>query len=243
MGIVLGLALGLQACNDAGFQSGRTLADDKAATSAPGDSTGTSSGDATAGSFDQIPAKVETTSISDSKRPDTMISSFQAATTVDASFKFKIEPNSVKTDFTLEENLVLVKDTYSQTSRNLLTDSFTQGNSGTPVKEVFDQKARQGLADILIVIDNSGSMKEEQVNLSTKLNELLVSIKDANWQISVINTSPVVPAGVTLTALASEGKELCNTTVIKAGEVDATEKFAAAVNAGISGNGNEQGIR
>ncbi|HYX37923.1 MAG TPA: hypothetical protein VE954_32885 [Oligoflexus sp.] len=243
MGIVLGLALGLQACNDAGFQSGRTLADDKAATSAPGDSTGTSSGDATAGSFDQIPAKVETTSISDSKRPDTMISSFQAATTVDASFKFKIEPNSVKTDFTLEENLVLVKDTYSQTSRNLLTDSFTQGNSGTPVKEEFDQKARQGLADILIVIDNSGSMKEEQVNLSTKLNELLVSIKDANWQISVINTSPVVPAGVTLTALASEGKELCNTTVIKAGEVDATEKFAAAVNAGISGNGNEQGIR
>jgi hypothetical protein len=245
LGLILGLALGLQsACNDAGFQSGRTLSDEKAATAADG------TGDAVARpegssyeSSDQIPAKVETTTMEESKRPDTIISSFQASTTKDASFRFTLEPKSVKTDFTLEDKLAPVKDTFTQLTRNPLTNSFTQGNSGTAMTEEFDQATRRGLADILIVIDNSGSMKEEQANLATKLNELLVSIKDANWQISIINTSPVVPSGVAINSAAAEGKELCNTTLIKAGDVDAAEKFATAINAGISGNGNEQGIR
>ncbi len=242
------LAFGLQtACNDAGFQSGRTLTtDDKAATSAEGAASGDAearSGDATYESSDQIPAKIETTTMEASKKPDSIISSFQASTTKEASFRFVLEPKSVKMDFTLEDNLAPVKDTFSQINRNLLTDTFTQGNAGTPVKEEFDQAARKGLTDILVVIDNSGSMKEEQANLATKLNELLVSIKDANWQISVITTATAVPSGVSVNTLAAEGKELCNTTLIKAGEVDATTKFAAAVNAGISGSGNEQGIR
>jgi hypothetical protein len=178
-----------------------------------------------------------------SKSPDSMISSFQAASTKDASFRFTLEPKGVRTDFTLEDNLAPVKDTFTQLNRNLLTETFTQGNAGTPVKEEFDQASRKGLADILVVIDNSGSMKEEQANLANKLNELLVSIKDANWQISVITTAPAVPSGVSLNTAAAEGKELCNTTLIKAGEADAATKFANAVNAGISGSGNEQGIR
>jgi hypothetical protein len=245
LGLILSLALGLQsACNDAGFQSGGALTDDKAATA--GDGTGDAvarSGDSSYESSDQIPAKVETTTMEESKTPDTIISSFQASTTKDASFRFKLEPKSVKTDFTLEDNLAPVKDTFTQLNRNLLTNTFTQGNLGTPMIEEFDQASRRGLADILIVIDNSGSMKEEQANLASKLNELLVSIKDSNWQISVINTSPALPSGVSVNSASSEGKELCNTTLIKTGDTDAAEKFAAAINAGISGSGNEQGIR
>jgi hypothetical protein len=245
LGLILGLALGLQtACNDAGFQSGRPLSDEKSSTSADGTGDAEArSSDAAYESSDQIPAKVETTTMEGSKKPDSIISSFQAASTKDASFRFKLEPKAVKTDFTLEDNLAPVKDTFTQLNRNLLTDTFTQGNAGTPVREEFDQATRKGLADILIVIDNSGSMKEEQANLATKLNELLVSIKDANWQISVITTAPAVPSGVSLNTLAAEGKELCNTTLIKAGEADAATKFANAVNAGTSGSGNEQGIR
>lgn len=247
LGLILSLGLGLQtACNDAGFQSGRTLSEDKVATSVSDAASGDAearSGDAIYESSDQIPAKVETTTMEASKKPDTIISSFQASTTKDASFRFVLEPKSVKMDFTLEDNLAPVKDTFTQITRNLLTDTFTQGNVGTPVKEEFDQAARKGLADILVVIDNSGSMSQEQANLATKLNELLVSIKDANWQISVITTATAVPSGVSVNTLAAEGKELCNTTLIKAGEVDASTKFAAAVNAGTSGSGNEQGIR
>jgi hypothetical protein len=49
LGLILGLALGLQsACNDAGFQSGQTLTDDKAATAAPAKADAAAqSGDAT----------------------------------------------------------------------------------------------------------------------------------------------------------------------------------------------------
>ena len=39
------------------------------------------------------------------------------------------------------------------------------------------------LLDIQIVIDDSGSMKEEQANLASKLSALLTSIKDRNWRI------------------------------------------------------------
>jgi hypothetical protein len=42
--------------------------------------------------------------------------------------------------------------------------------------------------DILIVVDNSGSMYEEQANLSTKLAPLLSGIEDTDWQIGIINT-------------------------------------------------------
>jgi len=240
IGLVLGLSLAFQtACNDAGFQSA-SIPVSKPETS---DAASTQSGDATAGSYDQIPAQVETIIMDSDKRPDTIISSYQAAAITAASYRFKLEPKLVKTEFTLEDSLAPMKDVFTQTNRNLLTDTFTQGNAGTPMKEEFSQNARQGLADILIVIDNSASMKEEQVNLSTKLNELLVSIKDANWQVGVITTAPAVPSGVSLNSIGAEGKELCNITLIKAGEVDAADKFAKAVNAGISGSGNEQGIR
>ncbi|WP_141732099.1 hypothetical protein [Oligoflexus tunisiensis] len=239
--IILALTLGLgSACNDAGFQSGNSLTLEQE-TAAAADAQA-QSGDATPEFSNHIPAQVETT-MESSKKPDTIINSFESSKTREASFRFKLEPKGVKTEFTLEDNLAPVTDNFTQINRQPLTDTFTQGHAGTTIREEFDQAARQGLADILVVIDNSGSMKEEQTNLSSKLNELLVSIKDASWQISVITTAPAVPAGVSVNTAAAEGKELCNTTLIKSGEADASEKFATAVNAGISGSGNEQGIR
>ena len=39
-----------------------------------------------------------------------------------------------------------------------------------------------------MVIDNSGSMFEEQVLLSTRLNPLLEHIGDTDWQIAIATT-------------------------------------------------------
>ncbi len=47
--------------------------------------------------------------------------------------------------------------------------------------------------DILMVIDNSGSMWEEQTNLSTKLNVLLKNLAHTDWQINVITTDNPCP--------------------------------------------------
>lgn len=101
------------------------------------------------------------------------------------------------------------------------------------VEETFTQQGLSGMADIAIVIDDSGSMDLEQNKLSTKLNDLVVALKNANWQIGVVTT----------TSVTVDGKDKCNLTLIKSTDRDAEKKFLKAVTPGIGGSGNEEGIR
>ncbi len=247
LGFLCGSLLVVQlGCNDNSFQSARVTTDPAITSTVDSEDAlaeSASTGDASASNAEGMAAQVEVSDVSTSRKPDTIINTFSATNTQESSFRFSLAPKAVTMDFTLEDILSPRKDTFTQLTRNTLTDNFKQGNAGQPLKESFDQTARKGLVDILVVVDDSGSMSQEQVNLANKLNELLVSIKDANWQMSVITTSPKAPAGVDVKLASSEGKELCITTLIKAGEIDAADKFAKAVNAGIAGNGNEQGIR
>lgn len=59
------------------------------------------------------------------------------------------------------------------------TESFT------PEKQTHDK------LDILLVIDESGSMNEEHQSLSTRLNDLLSAVSDINWQIAITTTNPM----------------------------------------------------
>lgn len=54
-------------------------------------------------------------------------------------------------------------------------------------QETFNQKQR-GVLDILLVIDNSGSMTPIQKKLQRNLANLLEAVADSNWQIAVIGT-------------------------------------------------------
>ncbi|RZA18921.1 MAG: VWA domain-containing protein [Proteobacteria bacterium] len=99
--------------------------------------------------------------------------------------------------------------------------------------ESFTQEGLAGSADIAIVVDDSGSMDKEQENLSTKLGDLLLSLKDANWQIGVVTTSPKV----------ENGKDVCQLKLIKSTDSDIEGKFKDAVTPGIKGLGEEQGVR
>ncbi|MDE3270283.1 MAG: VWA domain-containing protein [Pseudomonadota bacterium] len=49
---------------------------------------------------------------------------------------------------------------------------------------------KAGLLDILLVIDNSDSMSEEQVKLSSKLSALLTSVSNSDWQLAIATTDP-----------------------------------------------------
>lgn len=82
--------------------------------------------------------------------------------------------------------------------------------------------------DILVIIDNSYSMEEEQLNLSDKLTSLLADLNEVDWQINVITTDnvckripelPLLPDTPGMTAL-----------------------FQKAVRAGIDGSGYEEGL-
>ena len=58
------------------------------------------------------------------------------------------------------------------------TESFT------PENKTYDK------LDILLVIDESGSMIDEHKSLSTRLDDLLSAISDSDWQVAITTTNP-----------------------------------------------------
>ena len=77
---------------------------------------------------------------------------------------------------------------FRQMVRSDVANSFRQGFDGVVRTETFSV-SRAGLLDILVVVDNSTSMEEEQQNLAEKLEALTSAVDDTNWQIGVINMS------------------------------------------------------
>jgi hypothetical protein len=120
-----------------------------------------------------------------------------------------------------------VERQWSQVDRPTVTKLFTQGTPGIQYSQIFTQ-AQHGILDLVLVIDNSQSMKEEQTNLSTKLEPLLEYVGTSDWRINVVTTSP---------------KDGCSRAIIAKGDADPLAKFREAVNAGTAGDSNEQGIR
>ncbi len=134
---------------------------------------------------------------------------------------FKGEVAKVPADYSSNEdpNVEKILDPSSRTVRS--------------IDESFIQSEATGTADILIVIDDSGSMRPYQNNLSTKLSALLVALADTDWQIGVITTS----------LQTSNGNESCKLKLIKSSDQNRERKFNDAVVAGTSGSSDEQGIR
>ena len=114
-----------------------------------------------------------------------------------------------------------------QETRVKYTDTFTQGTKGSFASEIKTTDPSKGALDLLIVVDNSQSMKEEQANLGSKLQSLLTYIDDSDWRIGVNTTDP------------ANG---CLRALIKKGDKDIDETFSKAINAGVNGSGYEKGI-
>lgn len=217
---VLPLVLGLVAmnCADSEFKAAapaKSAQSDDAAPSRPGSPVATVEQD--------LPGIV-------SDRPDSLLSTFPASVVKDESMQFSLTPQSVSMDFKLSDIASPLEEQVAQNTRTAVSKSFKQGSLPTDVSEMIDPKTKKGPIDILVVVDDSGSMSQEQQNLSSKMNDLLVSIQNNDWQIGVITTSPKADSS-------------CAMTLIKSNEADAASKFATAVQAGTNGDGNEQGIR
>src|SRR4051812_39224301 len=78
---------------------------------------------------------------------------------------------------------------FTQDDYPAATSTHIQGHQGDPGVQDF-QQGTWGPLDVVVVIDNSGSMAEEQANLSTKLETLLSQVDKADWRISVVTTTP-----------------------------------------------------
>lgn len=120
---------------------------------------------------------------------------------------------------------------FTQDSYPSATTVRQQGFSGDAQDEKFEQ-GEWGKLDVLVVIDNSGSMKDEQDNLSTKLGSLLSQVDKADWQIGVVTTDPAEYRGLFPTRRLE---------LIKKGDGNAVGKFANVItDAGIKGSGVER---
>ena len=93
---------------------------------------------------------------------------------------------------TVEETLSLsqlpgTREIFQQTERPLERVGFTQGYDGEISEEVFTV-LEAGKLDLLIVMDNSGSMRGMQTQFAAALPNLLKFIANTNWQITVVTT-------------------------------------------------------
>ncbi|TWW09484.1 hypothetical protein E3A20_13880, partial [Planctomyces bekefii] len=137
-----------------------------------------------------------------------------------------LESSKITTQITMARAYSPVRREVVQVIRPKALDRFEQGNSGAKETQLFEQVIDRPV-DIVLVIDNSGSMSQEQKNMASKLSPLLNFIQDSDWQIGVVTTDP------------SQG---CQRGLIKKGDANAATAFSKAVTAGTSGTGNERGV-
>lgn len=100
--------------------------------------------------------------------------------------------------------------------------------------DAFEQKAAAKI-DILWVVDNSGTMQDEQENLASNFDAFISIIEesDVDYQVGVISTDM---------DLASHQGHLQGSPSIIVRGPDAAGQFAANVQVGTTGAGNEQGL-
>jgi hypothetical protein len=94
--------------------------------------------------------------------------------------------------------------------------------------EFFQAEESMMRLDILIIVDNSISMGEEQANLSTKMGPLLSAIEDVDWRIGIINTE--------WPCFKDRALPFDSSTA------NLSYKFASTINQGTDGSGYERGI-
>ncbi|HUU00244.1 MAG TPA: hypothetical protein VM425_02250 [Myxococcota bacterium] len=105
---------------------------------------------------------------------------------------------------------------------------------GTLQVDSFDQKASAKI-DILWVIDNSGTMREEQDNLANNFQAFIsiIEASSVDYQIGVISTDMVK---------ADQSGRLQGSPKIITPGANAATQFAANVKVGTDGAGNERGL-
>ena len=125
-----------------------------------------------------------------------------------------------------------VTDYFTQTGTQQV-DTFEQ--TGFHQVDTFKQKAA-GQVDILWVVDNSWSMGEEQTNLANNFASFMTYIDQSqiDYQIGVVSTDFEDPA--------HSGRLQGSPKIITRAAPDPVAAFAANVQVGTTGGGNEMGL-
>ena len=93
----------------------------------------------------------------------------------------------------VEETKTHPSVSFDQLTRKTRSDSFDQrGIHAQQHNKTFTQstQSRRRVLDILMVIDSSGSMLDEQTILANQLPTLMNYVSNEDWQVAVVNTEP-----------------------------------------------------
>lgn len=215
LGLVLTLYVAASACSVASFRTQSqseeqgAQSDDAAARAGKGGSIGSQEG-----SLPPYPLKVSQT--------------FSVSELREGKLTVQAKSGELVREFVLASDYRDEKINFVQLTRPTEARSFRQGvSSHQSVTESFDQSAL-GILDLQLVIDNSRSMTSYQNLLAPRLQPLLRSLKNTDWQINVVTTDP---------------RGSCSRALIRRGDWNADSAFASAVSPGVSGDSVEQGFR
>lgn len=134
--------------------------------------------------------------------------------------------------------VISAQDEFGQISSTTLAWVVT--NSFNKVTEGFSISPANRDLDVLFVIDNSGSMIEEQSQLKARINGFVSRIAKTNFKIGLTTTDP------TSNGAGSDGNLVtvsAGNYIINAGDANAQETLGNAVMQGIKGSGDERAIR
>lgn len=133
----------------------------------------------------------------------------------------------------------------------VVTDANNLTDSGSVNWEAFDkfQKVKQGLniadeedqVDILVVIDNSGSMADEQKNMADRINNLLDRVNGLDWRIAIVTTDMKDKKIGDGRLLQFPNKEYFITSKLSLAE--AKKQFGQTIQRKETGDYEEQGIK
>ena len=113
--------------------------------------------------------------------------------------------------------------------------------------------AAQSEVDVLFVVDNSGSMSDEQIGIGNKINGFLSKLNGLNWQIAITTTDDRENTPITADGNRPWGdgqfrpfdSNSGSQFILRSSQVsaaDAQTKLSNAIQMGIGGSGNERGI-
>ena len=151
---------------------------------------------------------------------------FNTRETVEDTVEFSLDGNQIKQDIQVQANTADGTTTFVQIDQIPQTKIFKQGSLAAVAQDLNQNS--EGILDLLVVIDNSGSMGQEQTLLAPKLNKLLSYVSSSDYRIAVIST---------------DANDQCVRTVINRTADAATQFSNAITSVGVNGSGNEEGFR
>ncbi len=111
---------------------------------------------------------------------------FKSSLIGDMETTYKPQYGIIQDQLTLKEK-PLLKAKIRQIDREKVAEIFLQGHDGDTITQEFDISAA-GKLDLLLIIDNSGSMGEEQQELGENLKALTKHMDNVDWQIGILTT-------------------------------------------------------